>query len=620
MAAKAEKDNYVPKQARVAEIAAMLPATPAGPGRPIDDRTFWAHVALDPVLKSQVEAARKLKNEPLPPVPDDLFLQFSQNGNRHNYERVAFSRRNRLAPLVLAECIENTGEFLPAIQTLIVELCKTRTWVLPAHDKQLTNFNNTKITIDLFSSALAWDLSMADYLLGARLNPQVRSMAQGEVMRRVVGPFQASIRGERDFDHWVTHPNNWNPVCLSGITGAALIHVNSAKDRAAFIATAEYYSRYFLEGFTRDGYCSEGIGYWNYGYGRYAIMAQNFRLQTGGEIDLFTKGGAAAPASYGPKIAIINNAYPAFADCSLSAKPNPALLNLLNGVYGWNDAQYAANPGTANTVASLFEAMLYHSWRAQPAAPVQGVSISGASGLRSVFQDAGVFICRPNAHGTGNFGVAFKGGHNDEHHNHNDIGSYVVVIGDTSIFVDPGPEAYTRRTFTKDRYESKVLNSFGHSVPVVAGKLQRKGSKAEAKILKQEFTETTDTVVMEISSAYGVPPLQSLKRTFEYGRTGDGILVITDEVEFKRPRKLESAMISLGDFQHKGMGPGEFLVKKGDTAADISIEATAPYAMGIEKIDQEGTAKPNRLRVRLTEPVKSAKIKMIIKPKNAPIK
>ena len=65
-----------------------------------------------------------------------------------------------------------------------------------------------------------------------------------------------------------------------------------------------------------------------------------------------------------------------------------------------------------------------------------------------------------------------KGGHNAEMHNHNDVGSYTVVIGDQPVLADPGTEIYTKRTFTEHRYDSPVLNSYGHPVPVIGGQLQ----------------------------------------------------------------------------------------------------------------------------------------------------
>ncbi|MDB6028847.1 MAG: hypothetical protein JWM68_5070, partial [Verrucomicrobiales bacterium] len=53
------------------------------------------------------------------------------------------------------------------------------------------------------------------------------------------------------------------------------------------------------------------------------------------------------------------------------------------------------------------------------------------------------------------------------------------------VLVDPGSEVYTGRTFSSNRYESDVLNSFGHDVPVVAGKLQSAGAKHRAIVLRK---------------------------------------------------------------------------------------------------------------------------------------
>ena len=43
----------------------------------------------------------------------------------------------------------------------------------------------------------------------------------------------------------------------------------------------------YLTGFTPDGYCSEGMGYWNYGFGNYVELGALCRNATRGELDLF---------------------------------------------------------------------------------------------------------------------------------------------------------------------------------------------------------------------------------------------------------------------------------------------------------------------------------------------
>ena len=91
--------------------------------------------------------------------------------------------------------------------------------------------------------------------------------------------------------------------------------------------------------------------------------------------------------------------------------------------------------------------------------------------------------------GLGQMGVAIKGGNNNEHHNHNDVGSYVVGVAGHAYVLDPGGEVYTRRTFSRERYVSPMLNSYGHPVPVVAGQRQTTGRQSAARVLDAAFTD-----------------------------------------------------------------------------------------------------------------------------------
>ena len=66
-------------------------------------------------------------------------------------------------------------------------------------------------------------------------------------------------------------------------------------------------------------------------------------------------------------------------------------------------------------------------------------------------------------------------------------------------------------------------------VPVVAGKLQRKGRAAAAKVLKADFTDDCDTLVLDCTAAYDVPALKSLVRTVAFDRKS-GLIAVSDAV------------------------------------------------------------------------------------------
>jgi len=607
-AAAAQK---APDPARVAEIAAMLPESPAGLGRPISDRAAWEALGATEAYSGVVARAEALLTEPIPEQPDELYLEFSRTGNRTNWQRVANQRRGRVAPLTLAECIENKGRFIAALEAVIRALCAERTWIMPAHDRNLRNFNGEMVDVDLGSSHLAWELATADYLLGDRLSAEVRQLLRERIEERIFRSYRNTLEGDSALNWWITTTNNWNAVCHAGVVGTALAMAESREERAYIVAGAEANIPRFLSGFTSDGYCSEGLGYWNYGFGHFILLAETVCQATGGQVDLFEMDGARAPALFGARIEIANGVYPAFADCAVSASPAWRYMRFLNDRYTLGLAGYDSGD-TVTADAGLAESLLFSFPNSATRA---GASPAGATAreLRTWFEDAGVLIGRPDGDSNCRLAVAMKGGHNAEHHNHNDVGSYVVVIGDRAVLLDPGAEVYTARTFSSRRYESKLLNSFGHPVPMVAGQLQRSGSEARGEVLATRFTDTEDLLRLNLRSCYAVETLAKLERTFRYSRAGEGSLSVTDEVEFTAPEAFGTAIIVRGSWRQAS--PGELLVYDGEQAARVEIGAEGGTgALTEERIEEDAAVKPLRIGISFTEPVTAGAITLRITP------
>ena len=604
-------------QNRIKYITTLLTEKPVGFGSPIADRNAWEKLARNDSFKKIILEAEKLLQSPIPDQPDDLYLDFSRTGNRTRWQRVSGRRRGRVRTFTLAECLENKGRFIPAFEEIVRVLCSERTWVMPAHDRDLTNFNGTGIDIDLGSSMLAWSLTTADYLLADRLNPKIRQLIRSNLDRRVFEPYKDMVLGKRKKNWWMTGTNNWNAVCLAGVTGSALAVLDAPHQRAFFIAAAENYSKNFLEGFTDDGYCSEGLGYWNYGFGYYIMLSEMIYQATNGKVDLLQNNKAQKAATFGAQIEIINGVYPAFADCSINAQPSSKLMYFLSRRLGFALRSWEQiDPVSAG--GSLYQSMMYSFPNsASLAQPNQGSSQE--LGIRSWFDQAGVLISRPGPNSSSRLAVALKGGHNQEHHNHNDVGSFVVVLDDKPLLLDPGGEIYTARTFSSRRYESNVLNSFGHPVPIVAGKLQQTGRKARGRVVSRSFTDSTDTLVLDISSAYDVPELRKLERKFVYSRTGSGSLCVTDEVTFSRPCDFGTALITFNRW--KQSSPSSLIVYDSKKALHVDIEVTgADFEIQPDIIQEDVSArkKPTRLGINLTEPVTHALVSLTIAPAGVP--
>ena len=614
--AEEKKNEFHPDAARVEQLASMLPEAPLGVGRPIDDRKAWQAVAQAPGFRGVVREAERLLPTPMPELTDELFLDFSRTGNRTRCQHVLSGRHSRVSALVLAECLENRGRFLPGIEAAIRAVCSEQTWVMPAHDRRLQNFEGKIVEIDLAVAGLSWNLATAHYWLGDRLSPELRQLIQSELDRRTFRPFEGMVTRSKPRLWWLKTTSNWNAVCLAGVTGSALAMIESPQRRAFFVAAAEKAVRNFVSGFTDDGYCSEGISYWNYGFGHFVMMAETVRQATGEQVDFLSGPKIERISRFGRGMEILPGIYPAFADCRVGSKPDVRVTAFVSrrfrmGLTGVERRGLALAAGPSSSLFGLGVYDFPNSATETP--PAKGPE--PALPLRDWFPDAGILICRPAPGNRPALGAALKGGHNAEHHNHNDVGSYVLALGQSTPLLDPGGEVYTARTFSSKRYESGVLNSFGHPVPRVAGQLQRTGRSAAAEIVKTEFTDESDTLVLDIRKAYGVKDLKKLQRTFVFSRDAAGSLTVIDEVEFTSPQSFGTALITFSKW--KQLGPERLLVGDDPQAVRVDISTDGPaFRIQPERIEEDLSRKDTlfRLGIDLDGPVTKATITLKITP------
>ena len=176
---------------------------------------------------------------------------------------------------------------------------------------------------------------------------------------------------------------------------------------------------------------------------------------------------------------------------------------------------------------------------------------------------------------------------------------------------DPGGETYTRRTFSPRRYESKVLNSYGHPVPVVAGQLQKEGEKYAAKIVSTSFSDDRDEVVIDISAAYHEKPAK-LTRTVVFERGAAPRVSIRDDVAFDAPAAFESPFVTCAKVERSA--DGRSLVVTGGKGKDsrrirVDVEASGGDWEWVEDtIENPDHPSAHRLAVRFKQPVAKASV------------
>ena len=601
----------------------ILPNENIGFGKVIEDRISWEKVKTIPELNEVVSIANQLLNESLPELTDDIYLQYSRIGDRQVFDKLNHERGYRIEKYVLAECIEAKGKYIDSLEEIIKSICNQKSWTLSSHDASLDNFYGRDITIDLHSSAIGWRLATAKYILGNKLSMEVNQMIETEIERRIFKPFEDVINGEREAFFWFEVTSNWNACCLAGVVGAALTLIKSKERRAFYIAAFEKYIKNYLKGFTKDGYCSEGLGYWGYGFSHFLFITELIRQNTKGKIDYLKKPEIYGPSLYAKRIEIMNKIYPAIADCSIDAQPDERNMYFISKRYGLNLCEWENNSKVFTWDGRLYEVMMYlfedENMEVIP-------SRLNNEDIRSWFEEAGIMVCRPKQNSKCRMGVVLKGGNNSEHHNHNDVGTFIVAVGDSMLIADVGGEVYTSRTFSPRRYESKVLNSYGHSVPVINKQLQwphvrREGQEGKAgiyiaDILNTSFSEIEDRMKLNLKKLYDIKTLLKLEREFIYSRKDEGYLMIKDEFEFSEPQYFETVIITTSLYEI--VSDHEILIYNNDDKIKVTIETEEDlnFEIKAEKIEENMKIKLDitRLSIKFKDKIEKGCLEVKIVP------
>ena len=559
----------------------------------ITQRDSWEPLLATKQGAQVVKDAEKCLNEPITPCPEDVYKEYFVNGNRSHAERLLNIRYRRIYTLAFAELLEAKGRFLPALEEALRDYCAFPSWVLPAHDPNRgAVYDGTHVSADLRATGLGGNFAVLRQALLPVLSGEVRELLAKEIQRRVLAPYEKAVReGPYAGMEWVKNIANWNAVCHCGTTLAALLLCDDVREKAWFLACAEYFTtNYFLRGFTPDGYCSEGIGYWNYGFGEFAFLTEIAYRATGGEVNLYRAERVRETALFGVRSMLKPGYFPSIADCSLTAQPDRLLTGLMSVRLGLGLTQYEkdflACPIPFN---SAYPLAVYHFQPEGLRVVVDSPAAESDDPLRGDFPDAGLLICRPPRDESETpdpcqLCAFFKGGHNSEFHNHNDVGVYGILFGKNFLVVDPGGEIYSQRSFSGRRYEGELLNSYGHSVPRVNGTLQVTGEGARAGLVDKSLTPGSDTLTLDLIRVYPNQGLRTLLRTYLFTRSEVGSpneVTVTDKFAFEPEKEgtFESPLVTFAQWttlsisEDKSVYTG--ILNKGDDTVEVTVRGTA---------------------------------------------
>lgn len=256
-----------------------------------------------------------------------------------------------------------------------------------------------------------------------------------------------------------------------------------------------------MRGFPEDGTCTEGFSYWHYGFGNYIWFADLLCQYTDGKIDLLAVPKAEKVAGYAARSLLKGNSTVSFADGTMHGVVSRTIQSYLVHRY----------PGA---VAPL----------PRDAVRYNGVNVHWMNLLRSfcyleyetfaeelVLQDHFLPDAQQVVFNRAKYSLAAKAGHNEEHHNHNDVGCFILATEKGQVFCDLGAGRYTRQYFQRPgRYEVFCNGSQSHSVPIVNGAYQKEGEEHRGTLSVEG-----DSITVEMAGAYESGLIETLTRRIE---------------------------------------------------------------------------------------------------------
>jgi hypothetical protein len=546
------------------------------------DRPGWS-VFGQAFRRAHIEKAARLAKKPWPQLTAENYLQFARSGNRSHYEAPYFMHREILAEMVIAECMQGEGRFIDAIANAVWSICEESSWCLPAHTAMQSAGSGLPDTsepvVDLFaaetSALLAWTL----YLLGPRLgevSPQVPARIEREVQFRVLIPNLA----RDDFwwmgfsDRQVNPPdsgrvNNWNPWINSNWLASILLVEKDEERRISALYKSMHSLDVFISSYPDDGGCDEGPSYWTRAAASMFDCLELLHSASGGQIDIYNEPVIQNMGKFIYRAHIDGEYFVNFADAPARLRPDASLVfrygqcigdpqmmafgawiahreDLLNKGFS-KEGDVASSLG--RVLPTLFT--LTDLAKVEPKVPL----------VRDAWLDKiQVVAARDQANSSRGLYLAAKGGHNNESHNHNDMGHFVVYTDGKPLIIDAGVETYTRKTFSAQRYEIWTMQSAYHSLPTVDGVMQAPGPEFKASQVTYQASQDAVRFSLDIAGAY--PPEARLKRwlrtiTFQRGQS----VLIEDQYELASPAK-ELTLSLVTPCKVQISAPGELLLSK----------------------------------------------------------
>lgn len=531
----------------------LIPREEWHPFPTADEREPWISLP-EKTKRAHIIRGEAAMNKKLPAIPATLYLEwYRKEVQESNWHKVHGPRRKILSDLVIAECIEGKGRFMDAIINTVWAICEESAWYHPAHvggvgtdrsgEGSVLPLKNSP-TIALRSARTAGLLSWTIYLLGSRLDkvsPVIRRRVQQELQHRTLNPFL------NRYFWWMFADFNWNTYCTYNSLPAILIMEKDKTRRIDMIyKTLRILDNYIIPQ-PPDGSCTEGPSYWTIAGGALFNSLELLYSATNGSIDIYDEPLIKNIGRFIYRVHINDDYYVNISDCDQRLNiPGDMVYRYGQRIKDSKLSDFGAYAAARQySEEPCINGIDFHELRALFNMSKWLSTDTPAPLVRDVWlgdEELQMMTARSEEGSKKGLYAAAWGGHNGQHHNHNDVGNVIVFVDGNPFIIDIGRQGYTNKTFGPDRYKKWSMQSAFHNLPTVNGIMQGGGREFKAANVNYKSNNSYAQLTMDIAAAY--PPeaqLDSWVRTVRLNRNKN--IEISDSYSLKN--KVSKITLSL---------------------------------------------------------------------------
>ena len=535
-----EKKNYIVK-------GNVLPKEQFRLARDVDEYKVDAKR-----VEKVIEKADEDLTADIPMLTLSMYRGYIENGSTTVYGGPYRQRMEMAMRLFIAELHTDSGKYIDKLADVIWAMLDEPTWMLPEHTvhtpaKETQGSKVPGIVGDKYPHGLELGAAYKGSLIALihhfmkdkldAISPLISERIVYELKRRIIDIFLT-------YQFWWmgvggNKVNNWCPWIVSNVLLTTSLVEDDVVKREGVVELALQYLDNFINWYPEDGGCDEGPTYWN---AAAACLFDSLELlddMTNGYISIFDEPLIKAMGEYEARVNICDNYFINFADSRSTATLNADMLERY-GKRCSSDIIVSLGKVMSSRSAWLDTSISYRTFRSLITPMRVDPDFKPKAALDTYLPDLKIMALRDSETPDEGLFFAIKGGHNNESHNHNDVGSFIVYRNGRPVLIDAGVGTYTKQTFSKDRYKIWSMQSLYHNLAAFDGVGQLAGAQYASK--HEVYDREKRSLCLDITDAYA--PECGLLSYVRCGSLDSSVVTVSDKVRLDEAKLIDLTLVT----------------------------------------------------------------------------